>query len=184
MKLARTLTGALAAVALAGAAACAGGSTSAVPSATSASAPALNRWWSNSAVSAGSSVDPAHPNAADAQLHASASDYCGMLHQTLAAGRSILPGGSQGLPLATLEAFVGELQQVAPAGVSGQWRVLGSALLAFARTNGTSLGAGSNPSAVASAAADISANARTACNLDLSASVAPVAPIKPVKPSK
>ena len=183
MKPARVLTGALAAIALIGTAACSGGSPSAAP-ATSAPAQALSRWWSNSAVTAGSTVDPAHPYAADAQLHTSTSDYCGMLQQTLSAGRSILPGGSQNLPLATLEAFVGELRQVAPADVAGQWRVLGDAILTFARTNGASLGTGSNPSAVASAAADISANARTACNLNLSASAAPVASVKPVAPVK
>ena len=175
------MTGALAAIALASTAACSGGSPSALRQASSAPAPALSRWWSNSAVTAGSTVDPAHPNAADSRLHASAPDYCGMLQQTLAAGRSILPGGSQGLPLATLQAFVGELQQVAPPEVAGQWRILGSAILAFARSNGTSLGTSGNPSAVANAAASISTNARAACEVNLSASVAPVQPVKPSK---
>ena len=178
MKPARVVVAALATVAVAGTAACSGGTPSA--SHTTESGPPPARWWSNSAVTAGSAVDPANPDAASGKLHASTSDYCGMLQQTLSAGRSILPGGSQNLPLASLEAFVGELRQVAPPSVASQWQVLGDAILSFARTNGTSLGGG-NAAAIVKAATDVSTDARTTCNLNLSASVAPVLPAKPSK---
>jgi hypothetical protein len=157
-------------------AACTGGSSpgaAAKPTGTStASSLVATRWWSNDAATAGSTIDPKNPGAVAAKLHASQSAYCGMLKQTLAAGKSILPGASATDPavLSSAEAFVDELQQVAPASVSGQWQVLGKAIVAFVKSSGKSLGAnGPNSATISTAVAKISADATANCHVNLAA---------------
>jgi hypothetical protein len=140
----------------------------------SSAAAAATRWWSNSAVTVGSPIDPADPGAAAAHLHPSQSDYCGMLKQTLDSRKSILPNASAGDPalLVSTEAFVAEIQQVAPAGITGSWQVLGPAIIGLIKSGGalptsTAGTTAQNLAAVEAVAADAKKN----CNLDLSAIV-------------
>jgi hypothetical protein len=104
----------------------------------SGSSSAVQRWWSNSAVEVGSVIDPAHPTSAAGKLNSSRSDYCGMLKQTLQAGKAILPSGKADDPKLVIgtEAFVAEIQKVAPAEVSGSWQVLGPTILAIVKGGG------------------------------------------------
>jgi len=142
--------------------------------ATSPSAAPVARWWSNAVVSQGSTVDPAHPSAAAAALHPSQSDYCGMLSQTLAAGKSVLSTTSA-IPLDTLEAFVTEISRVAPASLTSAWHTVGSAVVGYVRSGGTSLGTGAASAAqLDQAAAAISADASATCHLTLSSTPSPV----------
>lgn len=126
---------------------CGGKHHSSAHSSTSASAAAhvATRWWSNAAAAVGSTVDPAHPDAAAAQLHPSQAAYCGMLKQTVAAGTSILPSLTATDPalLTSTEAFLAEIERVAPPTISGQWQVIGPALLLLVKSGG-------NPSALPS----------------------------------
>jgi hypothetical protein len=151
------------------AAACTSGGSQDKPSDDGTSTVVATRWWSNDAAAAGSTIDPKKPKAKAAKLHASQSEYCGMLEQTLAAGKSILPGVSASDPalLTATEAFISEVQQVAPADVAGQWRVVGDAVVQFVKSGGKSLGTDSR--AVSKAVQDISLDARTSCHVDLSA---------------
>jgi hypothetical protein len=105
---------------------------------TSPSTFVATRWWSNAAVTAGSTISPAHPDAAAKELHPSKADYCGMLKQTLQAGKAILPSGKADDPKLVIgtEAFVAEIQKVAPAEVSGSWQVLGPTILAIVKGGG------------------------------------------------
>lgn len=159
----------LIAVAAAGLTACGGGGGHAATS----TAPVVARWWSNAAASPGSTVDPHDPGALAAKLQPSQQDYCGMLRQTLAAGGSILPGGSQSIPLDTLQAFVAELQHVAPSSIAPSWQVLGPALVSYVRTSGASLGK-QPAAAITTAVTTISADAKSTCHLDLSRAAAAI----------
>lgn len=131
--------------------------------------PPTGRWWSNGAVAVGSRVDAGDPTAAAARLHPSQKDYCGMLAETMTSGRSVLPGAGNSESVATLRAFVAEIETVAPSAVSGAWHVLGPALVSFAASQGASLGTGSaNATSLSLAAQQIAAHAAKVCHLDLS----------------
>ena len=130
------------------------------------------RWWSNSAVSTGSTIDQSHPDSAAAKLHPSRHDYCRMLEQTLAAGKTILSGASASDPalIDSMTAFISELQRVAPAEVTAAWRVLGKTVLALVESGGVAPKAsGGDGAAIQSAAAAVAADAKMNCNVDLSA---------------
>jgi hypothetical protein len=140
------------------------------PTPSGAAAPAL-RWWSDSAAAAGSTIDPQHPDAAAARLHASKTEYCSMLRQTLHAGRSILPGVTAKNPalLASTAAFVAELEAVAPASVAGPWHVLGRAVITLVGSGGDSTKVkGVDAAAVREAASTVAADAKRSCGVDLS----------------
>jgi hypothetical protein len=146
--------------------------------ASSASKPAAGtatRWWSNSAVKVGSAIDPANPGAAAAKLHESQADYCGMLGQTVKAGKNLISTAQTadtGLRLG-IQAFVPEITKVAPSGVAGQWRTLGPVVLAAAQAGALpSSGAGSGTVAALEAVGVIAADAKTRCGLDLSPLIA------------
>jgi hypothetical protein len=132
------------------------------------------RWWSNSGTESGTKIDAAKPDAIAARLHESQSDYCGMLKQTVAAKKSILPGVTATDPalLTATKAFVAELEAVAPASVSGPWKVLGTAVLAVVESGGdTAKVKGIDATAVQRAATEVAADAKRNCGVDL-ASVA------------
>jgi hypothetical protein len=128
------------------------------------------RWWSNSAATDGSTIDPSDPTAAAARLKPNRDQYCTMLKQTVGAGKSILSGATATDPrlLASTEAFVAELQAVAPSEVSSQWKTLGDVLIQFVKTGGKSAGNVST-SALTAAAATISTDAKSRCHVDISA---------------
>jgi hypothetical protein len=132
---------------------------------------AATRWWSNSAVKVGSTIDAAHPDAAAASLHPSRSDYCGMLKQTLNAGKSILPSGKANDPklLTGTKAFVAEIEAVAPTEVTDSWRVLGPVIIDLVKGGGTiPTGAGATTAKNLQAAQAINTDAKKNCSLDLS----------------
>src|SRR5205085_3707019 len=89
-------------------------STSRAPSA--AGSAQVTRWWSGGA----------------------GTDYCGMLRETVKAGRSILPGVGADDParLASTKAFVADLERLAPSAVAGAWRVLGPAVVKIVASGG------------------------------------------------
>lgn len=141
---------------------------------TSSSSPSTfvaTRWWSNTAVTVGSKIDPAHPDAAAKDLHPSQADYCTMLKQTVAAGRSILPDLTSNDPalLTSAKAFIAEIEKVAPAGITAQWQLVGPAVLSLVKSGGDT---GSLPSlnlgALTAAANAINADSVTNCGVDLS----------------
>lgn len=167
---ARAALVALVAIAIAGTlAGCGGSSGGTSHSSSSSSPPAATRWWSNSAVTVGSTVSPADPEAAAARLSPSQADYCGMLKQTLAANKSLVSAITATDPALAVSAraFLAEIQRVAPASVTGQWHVLGPAVLELVKSGGTS-GLPSNLGALTSAANAISSDAQTNCGVDLS----------------
>lgn len=129
------------------------------------------RWWSNSAVSAGSKIDPAHPKAAAGKLHPSDTDYCGMLSDTLKARKSILPGASASDPALqqAATAFIAEIERVAPLQVKGAWDVLGTVIIALAKGGSTPTALPSmDTAAVTQAATTVATDAKKRCGLDLS----------------
>jgi hypothetical protein len=142
---------------------------------SSAPAPAstfvATRWWSNAAVTAGSKIDPKHPDAAAKDLHPSQADYCGMLKQTLAAGKSILPDITSTDPalLTSAKAFIAEIEKVAPAGITAQWQLVGPAVLSLVKSGGDT---GSLPAvdlgALTKAADAINTDSLAHCGVDLS----------------
>lgn len=167
---ARATLVALVAFAIAGTlAACSSSSGGTSHSSQSSSPPAATRWWSNSAVTVGSTVSPSDPEAAAARLSPSQADYCGMLKQTLAADKSLVSAITATSPALALSAraFLAEIQRVAPASVSGQWHLLGPAVLALVKSGGAS-GLPSNLGALTTAANAISSDAQTNCGVDLS----------------
>ena len=129
------------------------------------------RWWSNSAVKVGSIIDPNHPDAAAEHLHSSQTEYCGMLKQTLSAGKSILPGVTSADPalLASTQAFVAEITAVSSGAIAIDWKTIGTAIVGLVTS------AGHTPDfrslslpAVQKAALAVAADARSSCGLDLS----------------
>lgn len=155
--------------------ACSGGSGAAAGggSAPAATVSGAVRWWSNSAVQAGSPIDPARPDAAAGRLHPSPSDYCGMLRQTVAAQHSILPSATGADPAVALSAraFLAEIQSVAPAVLRDPWHTLAGAVTALVASGGDlSKAKGVDAAAVSRAAAAIAADAKRSCSVDLSAS--------------
>jgi hypothetical protein len=148
-------------------------SASPAPSTTATAAP--TRWWSNSAVQVGSPIDPANPGAAAAKLHPSQADYCGMLKQTVKAGKSLITSAQKadtGVRIG-IEAFVPEISKVAPSPVDSQWRVLGPVVLAAANA-GTlpSSGAGAATTQALQAVSVVAADAKSHCGLDLTPLIA------------
>jgi hypothetical protein len=129
------------------------------------------RWWSNAAVTAGSKIDPKHPDAAAKDLHPSEADYCGMLKQTLAAGKSILPDITSTDPalLTSAKAFIAEIEKVAPAGITAEWQLVGPAVLSLVKSGGDT---GSLPAvdlgALTKAADAINTDSLANCGVDLS----------------
>ena len=126
------------------------------------------RWWSNDAVTAGSAIDPTKPDSASGNLSPSEPQYCTMLSQTVAARKSILPTVTANDPalLTSTEAFVAELEQVAPAQVSAAWKVLGPAIVKLVQTRGQ-LPTKAEATALKKATATISAHAKQACGVDI-----------------
>lgn len=132
------------------------------------------RWWSNSAGTTGTEIDANRPQALAGKLRPSASDYCSMLKQTVAAGKSILPGVTAQDPalLASTKAFVAEIQAVAPAAVAASWKVLGDVVVAFVESGGDPTKVkGTDTKAVQSAVGTIAADAKGTCHVNLAAVV-------------
>jgi len=148
-------------VALAGVLATAACSGASAP-AKHVSPTSATRWWSNSAVGVGSTLAPGATDAAATRLHPSRTQYCTMLRQTVAAGRSVLTGASGRAATTATTAFVAEVQAVAPTAIAPSWRTLGPALVTVA--HGGTL---SSSAAVQQAGAAIAADAKSACHLDL-----------------
>jgi hypothetical protein len=135
---------------------------------------AATRWWSNAAAAIGSTISPSQPTAAAAKLNASRDEYCTMLKQTLAVGKSLLPSATAKDPrlLTTTEAFVAEIEAVAPGSVQAPWHVLGPVILQLVRSGGvlpTTIPA--NTAANLTAAGAINTDAKANCHVDLSAVV-------------
>jgi hypothetical protein len=148
-----------------------GSTASPASGASSSSNFVATRWWSNSAAKRESTIDAKDPESAARKLQPSRADYCGMLKQTVAAGKSILPGVTAQDPalLTSTKALMAELQAAAPASVSRPWRVLGSAVVAIVASGGdTTKVKGINGAAVQQAAAAVSADAKRNCGVDLS----------------
>jgi hypothetical protein len=130
------------------------------------------RWWSNSQVQAGSTIDASKPDAAVAKLQPSRTDYCHMLTQTVASGKSPLAGVAATDPKlrSSMTAFIGELQKVAPAAVSSDWKVVGTAVLALVNAGGKAPKASAvDGAALQKASAAIAADASSSCGVDLAA---------------
>jgi hypothetical protein len=130
------------------------------------------RWWSNSAVRTGSTIDQARPDSAVARLHPSRREYCGMLEQTRAAGKTILPGaiGSDPALIESMTAFFSELQQVAPSEINAAWRVLGPTVRALVKSGGVApTTSDGDAAAIREAANAVAADAKKNCNVDLGA---------------
>jgi hypothetical protein len=143
--------------------------------ASSTTAGAAARWWSNSAVKVGSPIDPADPGAAAAELHPSQTDYCGMLGQTLKAGKALITSAQTAdASLRTgIAAFVPEISKVAPTPVDGQWRVLGPVILAAAQAGALpSSGAGGVTTQALQAVSVVASDAKSRCGLDLAPLIA------------
>jgi hypothetical protein len=135
------------------------------------SALVATRWWSNSTNQVGSVLDTKDPEAGAAGLSVSPTDYCGMLRQTVAAGKSILPNVTANDPalLTSTRAFIAELEAVAPASVAGSWQVLGGAVITFVESGGDSTAVKRvDAAAVRKAAGTVAADARHSCGVDLS----------------
>jgi hypothetical protein len=132
---------------------------------------AATRWWSNGAVTEGSTIDPKNPTAARSRLQPSRGEYCAMLKQTVAAGKSILPGATADDPalLTSTKAFVAELEAVAPSSLTGPWKVLGGAVLTLVGSGGdTAKVKGIDAAAVRRSATTVAADAKHSCGVDLS----------------
>jgi hypothetical protein len=137
-----------------------------------AAGPTATRWWSNSAVSAGSVIDVQHPQAAAAKLHESQQDYCGMLRDTVRADKSIMPGVGATDPtlVASTKAFVSELERVAPSPVARSWQVLGDVVLKLVASGGDlSKVKGVDQAAVQRAGTAVAAHAKSTCHVNVSA---------------
>ena len=138
---------------------------------TFSSALVATRWWSNSVHAVGSTIDPGNPAGGTAGLSASESQYCTMLQQTVAAGKSILPGVTANDPalLTSTRAFLAELEAVAPATVAGSWQVLGPAVITLVESGGDSAAVKKvDAVAVRKAASTVAADAKHSCGVDLS----------------
>jgi hypothetical protein len=149
----------------------------AASSASSSSTPAgtATRWWSNSAVQVGSPIDPANPGADAAKLHQSQADYCGMLKQTVKAGKSLITSAQTadtGVRIG-IQAFVPEISKVAPSPVDAQWRVVGPVVLAAAKAGALpSTGAGAATAQALQAVSVVASDAKSRCGLDLTPLIA------------
>lgn len=161
----------------------AGGRTPGTDSSAASAEPTAvaTRWWSNGAEAVGSTIDPKNPGAGAANLQPSRPEYCAMLQQTVTAGASILPGVSAQDPalLASTEAFVTEIQHLAPDTAHAAWQTLGSAVITIVKSGGDASKIGAvDQKSVSAAEAVIAADAKTSCGLDLSAAGPSSAPSK------
>jgi hypothetical protein len=145
-------------------------SSTSAPQSAGAVQQVATRWWSDAAAAQGSRIDESNPGAAANVLVPSQDAYCGMLKQTLAAGRSILPQAKAGdkALVASTKAFLAEIQSVAPPSVVDDWKTLAPTLLAL--VSGHELPANTSDQAKANAAAAkaLAADAKTNCGLSLS----------------
>lgn len=94
-----------------------------------------------------------------------------MLTDTLAAGKSVLPGVTATDPalVTATVAFVNELSRVAPTSVRDDWKTLGSVIVALAKSGGRLASVqGVDNKAVAKAVTAVAGDAKTACGIDLS----------------
>lgn len=126
------------------------------------------RWWSDSAGSSGSTIDLGDPTAAASGVHPSQPEYCGILKATANATKAQLSTmqTKNAASVATLQAFVAELQASAPSEVSGAWKVLGGALLALVNSKAGHVSTGTATSAQIEAASQaIVRNAEQKCGL-------------------
>ena len=118
----------------------------------------------------GHAVDGSPRAAGHAVRWWSAGDYCGMLRETVAAGRNILPGVSASDPslLTSTREFVTSVERLAPSPVAASWKVVGGAVLRLVGSGGRlPRVTGAERSAVERAATAIADHARTSCHLDL-----------------
>jgi hypothetical protein len=141
-----------------------------VSSSSASSSLVAKRWWSNSAALAGSVIDVKRPEAVAARLHQSKADYCGMLRQTVGAGRSILQGVTANDPALVIstKAFVAEIEATAPSAMAGSWKVLGPVVLTIVESGGdTTKVKGIDAAAVRKAASTVAAHAKHSCGVDL-----------------
>jgi hypothetical protein len=132
-------------------------------------APAATRWWSNGAASAGSTLSAGKDSAAQ-RLQPSRAEYCTMLRQTVAAGRSILRDAGTTAPAVTTatKAFVAEVKAVAPAEVSTAWQTLGNAVVSLvAGPDGAAAAQLLGAPAVQHASAIVVMDAKARCHVDL-----------------
>jgi hypothetical protein len=99
-----------------------------------------------------------------------ARDYCGILRQTVHAGRPILPDATAGDPqvLAAARAFTAALTAAAPPAIRPQWHTLSTAVVTLVRSAGRPQPAGAGDLRDLSRAATvIAADAKTRCSLTL-----------------
>lgn len=144
------------------------GTSSSVSSGSVNFAGAATRWWSDSAGTSGSTIDISNPTSAASAVHPSQSVYCGILTATANATKSQLTAmqTKNAASVATLRAFVAELEASAPTEVSSAWRTLGGALLALVDSKAGHASTGTASSAQISAASQaIVANAEQKCGL-------------------
>jgi hypothetical protein len=131
---------------------------------------AATRWWSDAAGGQGTVVGTSQK--VSKSLKPDRSVYCSMLKQTMAAGKSVLPGATATDPaLATVtEAFVNELLAVAPPEVAGSWHVLGPVLVSVVKSGGALAGLRTHvdANAVSAAAKTVATDASAQCHLNLS----------------
>jgi hypothetical protein len=101
------------------------------------------------------------------------SGYCGMLEQTLKAGKSILPNASASDPTlhGVTTAFISDLERVAPANVAPSWKVLGDLIIKLVQANGDpSAVKGVDVAKVQAAVAAVSTDAKSRCGVKLAPS--------------
>jgi hypothetical protein len=127
-------------------------------------------WWSNRAARAGSAVAMHGVDPAVAALRPSRDDYCTMLRQTKAAGRTLFAGVTpdDAAMRATIRAFVAEISAVAPANLARAWSTVGAAIVAVSSSGGD-VGhvKGIDAATVRQSAATIAADASAHCRLTL-----------------
>jgi hypothetical protein len=98
------------------------------------------------------------------------SGYCGMLEQTLKAGKSILPNASADDPTlhGVTAAFINDVERVAPANVAPSWKVLGDLIIKLVQANGDpSAVKGVDVKKVQAAVAAVSTDAKSRCGVNL-----------------
>ena len=128
---------------------------------------AATRFWDNGAEPAGSTIDPAHPTLAAADLHSDRTTYCHVLSSTLAAGHSVLGGVKAGDPslATTTQAWLADIRAVAPSALASDWQTVSNALLALIEPSTSSTKPAA--SSVSAASQAIAADAKASCSLEL-----------------
>lgn len=95
-----------------------------------------------------------------------------MLRQTVQAGKAIFGSSLTTDPawVGTLTAFLEELERVAPSEVSADWQLLGDAMIKLVQGGGKVpvAGAASSAPSIEQAAGRVAADAKSACDVDLS----------------